>query len=448
MQPHESGIPWFIQLYFCKSVRCVFTIKSNIDKYLPMDSNSKWKWVIGFSSFMLQFIESGITHSFGVLLPSIIEEFKLSKEDAHITGWISSIQLFFMNFTGIIGGPLLNVFGARNVVLAGSVLNASGCLASAFAPNVYILYFTYGTMTGFGCGFWYITSLVMIQQWFPEHQRALASGIASSGIGVGSAFFGPLLEYLLKHFQYHWTLHITAFIQIIGVLIAILFLPIDDNPVATMETRTERKPICCHGNENSERKGSKKVQTEVLDFTLFKNPVFLLFCTTNSLLSFGYYVPYTYLPTLAMSNGVSSEKAAFLMSILGLSNGTGRVIFGYIGNIGINVRFYMFGLTLLTLGFLNVAISLNNTYPVLVIYSVCFGMCAGCYITLFAVILVDLLGIEIVEKSVGQCLAISSFFIRIGVPTCGFIIDKTGKPLCHLQSLGLLHCLPVLFLCF
>ncbi len=46
-------------------------------------------------------------------------------------------------------------------------------------------------------------------------------------------------------------------------------------------------------------------------------------------------------------------------------------------------------------------------------------LCAGCWAALFPVILVDLLGIEVIEKSLGQCLAAGSVAFLVASPMSG-----------------------------
>ena len=43
----------------------------------------------------------------------------------------------------------------------------------------------------------------------------------------------------------------------------------------------------------------------------------------------------------------------------------------------------------------------------------------GCWASLFPVILVDLLGIEVIEKSLGQCLAAGSIAFLVASPMSG-----------------------------
>ena len=42
------------------------------------------------------------------------------------------------------------------------------------------------------------------------------------------------------------------------------------------------------------------------------------------------YVPYVYLPNMTSSKGIDSESAAFIISLIGVSNTIGRVVIGAI----------------------------------------------------------------------------------------------------------------------
>ncbi len=396
-----------------------------------------------FSSLIIQFIAFGIVSSFGVLLLNIIEVFHTNAE---VASWIGSIQIFVVHFTGIIGGPLLKIFGARNVVIAGSILCAAGCLASAFAPNVYVLYFTYGTLTGIGSGFINVTTIVVIQFWFAENQRALATGIVTSGVGLGTAVLNPLLEYLTKTVHFHWTQRVMCLIFITGVPCGLLFKPFhDEENSSNIQQHTiheeENESRSYSGNQKQIAKKCDRLTTEVADCSLFERPAFILYCFASAMHAFGLYVPITYIPLLVKSIGIPQKYSTYLLSIFGISNISSRFICGCFGNIGVSTRFYLMLTSYIGIGFLNVLISLYNNYPVLVIYSVCFSALCGCINTLYAVVLVDLFGIENVEKSVGLCLFLTSFFYLLGVPMSGFIIDRTGSTVLPFTIIGVISLL-------
>ena len=57
---------------------------------------------------------------------------------------------FLIIMTGIFAGPLIRKFGWRKITIAGAFISALGFCSSALVPNIYLMYFTYGVLTGNG----------------------------------------------------------------------------------------------------------------------------------------------------------------------------------------------------------------------------------------------------------------------------------------------------------
>lgn len=112
----------------------------------------------------------------------------------------------------------------------------------------------------------YLCAYVMIGHYFEKH-RALATGIASCGSGVGTFVFAPLTVYLIK--QYTWTgaMWILAGVVLNGVVCGAVF-------------RSIPRPR----NED----GTKK-KRELIDFGLLKVPAFIVLCTSSFLCMIGRY---------------------------------------------------------------------------------------------------------------------------------------------------------------
>ncbi len=150
-----------------------------------------YAWLVVFSCFLLQFYAIGITFSFGVILVELKEVYHSTNA---IVSWIGSIQGFMLYFTGVIAAPLIEFYSYRTIAITGSVISAFGMLLSAFSPYLYVLYMTYGLLTGLGFGFMYLTSMVAVQHWF-DKRRSLASGeiikyytLANDGHAVSQLF--------------------------------------------------------------------------------------------------------------------------------------------------------------------------------------------------------------------------------------------------------------------
>ena len=81
--------------------------------------------------------------------------------------------------------------------MAGGLIACISLVLSTFVKNVPLLMLTYGFMCGFGFGMVYLPSVVIVGYYF-EKRRALATGIAVCGSGVGCFAFAPLTNFLLE----------------------------------------------------------------------------------------------------------------------------------------------------------------------------------------------------------------------------------------------------------
>lgn len=102
---------------------------------------------------------------------------------------------------------MANNFGCNKVAMAGAVVAASGFLLSVMVPALPVLYFTFGIIggkafvssrvlvtlqvAGVGYGLVFLPAIVIVGQYFSE-RRALATGIATCGSGIGTT----LLSYV------------------------------------------------------------------------------------------------------------------------------------------------------------------------------------------------------------------------------------------------------------
>jgi OFA family oxalate/formate antiporter-like MFS transporter len=109
----------------------------------------------------------------------------------------ASIQLAFTLFVLIetwlipVEGYLVDRFGPRWVVIAGSILVGSAWVLNSTASSLPALYFA-AALGGIGTGCVYGTSVGNALKWFPG-RRGLAAGITAAGFGAGAAItIGPI----------------------------------------------------------------------------------------------------------------------------------------------------------------------------------------------------------------------------------------------------------------
>ena len=239
----------------------------------------------------------------------------------------------------------------------------------------------------------YVTSMVAVQHWF-DRKRAMATGLAVSGSGVGTLVFGFLTQYLLDSFDWQWTLRIEALIMLLGVICGILFRPlpksedISDDSMHLTDSQKQENDIKNGRRWQEEEEDQNKgccgdcgsLLKETFDFSLFKRPVFALYCFVIVMFCFGYHVPYTYTPERAQGLGVDPQSASFLVSIMGISNVCARLIFGWLGDRSPNIRFYLAGIVLTCGGVVSILVFLFTTYPLMVLYAILFGAFTGMFL--------------------------------------------------------------------
>ncbi|UMM44139.1 hypothetical protein L5515_019364 [Caenorhabditis briggsae] len=182
-------------------------------------------WAIVASSFLINMVVDGVIFTVGkILQPAWVHGFNISEASAAMT---MSILSGFYFFVGPVASALCNVFGCRQVALAGSVIAAVGFLLSIPAPNIYMLYLTFGLIAGAGFGMMYLPAIVIISQYFAK-KRSLATGIAVCGSGIGTTVFAMLNDVVWEFVKKDWQqfLVYTATVTISGFAAALLLRPL------------------------------------------------------------------------------------------------------------------------------------------------------------------------------------------------------------------------------
>lgn len=193
---------------------------------MPPAPDGGWGWVVVLSSFMIMLISDGFAFSFGVLYAELLEVFQESKS---YTSWIASLFYGVPLICGPISSALATKYGCRKVQLAGGIIAFLGVFASTFANSVAMLYVTLGIIAGFGMSVGYVTSIVMVAFYF-EKKRALATGLAVCGSGLGTFVFAPLIEYLIEHYTWRGSFLILSGVTLNLVVCGTLLRPLKFSP--------------------------------------------------------------------------------------------------------------------------------------------------------------------------------------------------------------------------
>ena len=158
----------------------------------------------------------GIWYSYSVFLVALIEHFAWSRS---VTGGAMSVFILSHGLFGPFAGRLVEVFGPRRLMMAGSVVMAAGLLLTSQVDQWWQLYLSFGVFSALGlaaCG--WVPSVILTEKWFPD-KVGTALGFVTAGIGVGIFTIVPLSNSLIE--SYDWRI---AF-QVLAALVVLIILP-------------------------------------------------------------------------------------------------------------------------------------------------------------------------------------------------------------------------------
>ncbi len=134
-----------------------------------------------------------------------------------------SVFLAFFAIAMPLTGKYIEIYGPRNITIAGGVLTGLGWLLASFATSVPMLYIMYGIIGGIGVGIAYGVPVAVAARWFPD-RRGLAVGLTVLGFGFSAFFTANIAGYLIGAYGVMTTFRIFGIVFVI--LTVLLALPL------------------------------------------------------------------------------------------------------------------------------------------------------------------------------------------------------------------------------
>ncbi|KAK8779477.1 hypothetical protein V5799_019180, partial [Amblyomma americanum] len=121
---------------------------------------------------------------------------------------------------------------------------------------------------------------------------------------------------------------------------------------------------------------------QMLDVSLLTSPTFVTLAVSGFLTLAGFFVPFMYIVDKAVMSGIPPDKAAFILSAIGITNTVGRVFSGWVSDRP-NVNALCINNVALTVGGVATALCpFFETYTMLLVYSAVFGFSIGIFFDL------------------------------------------------------------------
>src|ERR1700682_6150364 len=151
-------------------------------------------WFVVAAAFAVTFVGFGCAYTFSAFLEPLQRDFGASRGSVSL---VFSLAGFLYFGLGVVSGPLADRFGSRPLAVIGMLLTGVGLAAASAARNLMEVYAAYGLGVGLGVGCAYVPAIGAVQRWFVR-RRGLASGLAVSGIGIGTLVMPPLASFLIE----------------------------------------------------------------------------------------------------------------------------------------------------------------------------------------------------------------------------------------------------------
>ncbi|KAH9207661.1 major facilitator superfamily domain-containing protein [Leptodontidium sp. 2 PMI_412] len=362
-------------------------------------------WLVVLGGFCAVFCSFGWINCIGVF-QNYYEQNQLKNYSSSTIAWIPSTQSFMMFFPGIVAGRMTDELGPRIPILLGTFLHIFGLMMISISKEYYQFFLSQSICSGLGCSFLFYPVIAALGTWFLKH-RALAFGIAVSGSSLGGVVLPIMVQRLIPHIGFGWTMRALAF-MLLGLLV-----------VANLTIKSRLPPA------------RRPFALKDLITPFMEKPFFLL-ALASFFIYIGGFLPFNFLIVQGVASGMSPSLASYLVPIVNGASTFGRILPAHIGDtIGVfNVMIILsaFGAVMTLALWLPAA----SNAPI-IIFAVLYGFASGCTLSIIPAMVAKLGHISQLGSRNGAMYAFASFGALVGSPIGGAIQNRQ-----HGSYLGLI----------
>ena len=372
----------------------------DVAQFSPAPDGGLRAWSVAAGGFFVTFAALGFANSFGVFQEYYITH-QLSNKSADDIAWIGSVNAFCQFLAGSVAGPLFDRYGAR-LVLPAAIVCIFSIMMVSLCAEYYQFLLAQGFLLGTAVGCMQFPAMAAVGQFF-DKKRAAALGLTVAGSSVGGVVFPIATSRMLNdpsvssHLSFGWSVRILGFLMLFSLAIA----------VATIRPRLPPRT------------------TQFFMFAAFRKFDFLMIVIAMFFLFIGLFTPIFFLPSYAVSRGMDSTLASYLLAIVNAASTFGRIIPGILAD--------KFGrINVLAIGGLSTGITIlcmtcATSTPGLVVYAVFFGFTSGTIISGALAAMSECVDdARDLGTYMGMGLGTASVAVLIGPPINGALLSNSG----------------------
>ncbi|KAJ5988396.1 hypothetical protein N7481_003606 [Penicillium waksmanii] len=308
--------------------------------------NGGWKaWRTVFGSFLLQTSSYGYVTACGVFT-LYYKQVMLPEYSASQLGWIATIAVFLIFGVGIPIGALVDRYGTRPVVAPFVALGIVSLGLLSLCKTYWQIVLCQGVAFGLACSGTTLPAVICVTQWFST-KRGLAVGLASSGSSFGGLIFPIMVSRLINSHGFktaiHWSTLVVGVCMIVGLICC--EGPYPPKRLAAMKekessaTPSLESPKTDEKPDESELGVSCSIEASTTPNSAGKVPgmrhnlvPWIAFCVGVFCCTFSLLVPFDYLPTIAVEQGMKQDLAQYTLAMINAGSMIGRIIPGFVSD--------------------------------------------------------------------------------------------------------------------
>jgi OFA family oxalate/formate antiporter-like MFS transporter len=355
-----------------------------------------------------------LLYAWSVFIKPLNAEFGWTRAEIAMAFAICCLVFGLMTFPA---GRISDKYGPRPVVMAGGIILGIGFVLSGFIQAKWQLYIAYGLISGFGGGIIYLPPIATAPKWWPD-RRALATGFAVVGLGLGSFIMGPLATYIIQAPEMGWR-YVFWYCGIAMGLMALIAGAFLKPPPAGWKPAGWSPPAPATGA------GAPKVTRDHTHEEACKCPKFWFMYLAYFCGSFAGLMVIGHLAGHGRDQGLTAMAAAGAVSSLAFFNAATRILSGWFVDM-IGIRGYFAGCFALQTAVMLLLYPLGGNYWALWAIAAIIGWNYGAMFTLFPATCLQFYGPTAQGSNYGLLFTAWGLAGFAGPWVGGYLKDSTG----------------------
>jgi len=369
-------------------------------------------WVVVWAAHVVLFTIFGAIYSFSSFFGALQLEFAANRADVSFA-FALAVFLYFVIGAG--AGVIADRTHVRWVVGFGILCLAGGLLLASRALTLPGFYVAFGLAIGFGVGCAYVPTIAAVQPWFLR-RRALAAGIASSGIGLGTLIVPLLAVRMIDAIGWRATLQWMALAALAIGIAGTFFLEKSPQKKGLFPDNDVSGPAAGYG-------------TGMGWGEAVRSRSFRLFFLTILLTGLVQFMPFVHLARHAQDRGLSAASGALLLGIIGVGSFAGRfVLTGLADRFGRRDSYAaMFALMGVAFAWWLLSLALPASFVALAGFAMLFGLGYGGFVGLAPPLAMGYFGARNLSGLIGSLYVAAGIGTLIAPTFAGWVYDHTAS---------------------